>query len=127
MTATDLVAWAKLIGFTEHPDLARCEIDTFRYRVLHVAARITRRADKPDSASTRPGAGRTPSLPPGPGSAPRSPRTSNPDPTRRKTPPARKARPAERHRPTCHTHPAQSGSEVARNRRLTDTTDRTKN
>ena len=42
MTATDLVAWAKLIGFADHPDLARCEIDTFRYRVLHVAARITR-------------------------------------------------------------------------------------
>jgi hypothetical protein len=30
MTATDLVAWAKLIGFTDHPDLTRCEIDTFR-------------------------------------------------------------------------------------------------
>lgn len=44
MTATDLVAWAKLIGFTDHPDLARCEIDTFRYRILHVAARITRSA-----------------------------------------------------------------------------------
>ncbi len=42
MTATDLVAWAKLIGFADHPHLARCEIDTFRYRVLHVAARITR-------------------------------------------------------------------------------------
>jgi hypothetical protein len=41
MAATDLVAWAKLIGFTDHPDLARCEIQTFRYRVLHVAARIT--------------------------------------------------------------------------------------
>ena len=44
MTAADLVAWAKLIGFTDHPDLARCEIDTFRYRVLHVAARVTRSA-----------------------------------------------------------------------------------
>jgi hypothetical protein len=44
MTAIDLVAWAKLIGFTDHPDLARCEIDTFRYQVLHVAARITRSA-----------------------------------------------------------------------------------
>jgi hypothetical protein len=44
LTATDLVAWSKLIGFTEHPDLAKCEIDTFRYRVLHVAARITRSA-----------------------------------------------------------------------------------
>jgi len=44
MTATDLIAWTKLIGFTEHPDLARCEIEAFRYRVLHVAARITRGA-----------------------------------------------------------------------------------
>jgi hypothetical protein len=44
LAATDLVAWAKLIGFAEHPDLARCEIETFRYRVLHVAARITRGA-----------------------------------------------------------------------------------
>ena len=37
-------AWATLIGFTDHPDLARCEIETFRYRVLHVAARVTRGA-----------------------------------------------------------------------------------
>ena len=44
MAATDLVAWTKLIGFNDQPDLARCEIDTFRYRVLHVAARITRGA-----------------------------------------------------------------------------------
>ena len=44
LAATDLIAWTKLIGFTDHPELARCEIDTFRYRVLHVAARITRGA-----------------------------------------------------------------------------------
>jgi hypothetical protein len=44
LAATDLVAWSKLIGFTDHPDLAACEIGTFRYRVLHVAARITRGA-----------------------------------------------------------------------------------
>jgi hypothetical protein len=44
LAATDLVAWTKLIGFTDHPQLARCEIETFRYRVLHVAARITRGA-----------------------------------------------------------------------------------
>ena len=44
MAATDLIAWTKLIGFTDHPELARCEIDTFRYRVCHVAARITRGA-----------------------------------------------------------------------------------
>jgi len=44
MTATDLVAWAKLIGFTDHPELARCEIETFRYRVCHAAARLTHSA-----------------------------------------------------------------------------------
>jgi hypothetical protein len=44
MAATDLVAWSKLIGFTSHPDLSTCEIGTFRYRVLHIAARITRGA-----------------------------------------------------------------------------------
>jgi hypothetical protein len=44
MAATDLITWAKLIGFSDHRDLARCEVETFRYRVLHVAARITRGA-----------------------------------------------------------------------------------
>ena len=44
LAATDLVAWTKLIGFVEPPDRAKCQIATFRYRVLHVAARITRGA-----------------------------------------------------------------------------------
>jgi hypothetical protein len=44
MAATDLIAWTKLIGFTDDPDLPRCEIHTFGYRVLHVAARVTRGA-----------------------------------------------------------------------------------
>ena len=44
LAAADLVAWAQLIGFTDTPELARAEIGTFRYRVLHVAARITRSA-----------------------------------------------------------------------------------
>jgi Transposase DDE domain group 1 len=44
LAAADLVTWARLIGFTSHPGLARAEITTFRYRVLHVAARITRGA-----------------------------------------------------------------------------------
>ena len=34
----------QLIGFADQPDLARCEIAAFRYRVLHVAARISRAA-----------------------------------------------------------------------------------
>ena len=29
LAATDLVAWTKLIGFAEHPDLATCEIGAF--------------------------------------------------------------------------------------------------
>lgn len=44
LAAADLVTWARLLGFGDHPALARAEIDTFRYRVLHVAARITRGA-----------------------------------------------------------------------------------
>ena len=44
LAAADLVAWAQLIGFTGIPELARAEITAFRYRVLHVAARITRGA-----------------------------------------------------------------------------------
>jgi hypothetical protein len=44
LAAADLVTWTRLLGFTDHHDLARCEITTFRYRVLHVAARITRGA-----------------------------------------------------------------------------------
>ena len=44
MMATDLIAWTKLIAFGGDPVLARCEIAAFRYRVLHVAARITRSA-----------------------------------------------------------------------------------
>jgi hypothetical protein len=42
LTAADLVTWTRLIGLRTHPNLARAEIATFRYRVLHVAARITR-------------------------------------------------------------------------------------
>ena len=44
LAAADLVTWTRLIGFASHPGLARAEIATFRYRVLHVAARITRSA-----------------------------------------------------------------------------------
>jgi len=41
LTAIDLTTWTKLIAFMDEPTLARCEIAAFRYRVLHVAARIT--------------------------------------------------------------------------------------
>jgi hypothetical protein len=77
----------KLIGFTEHSELACCEIATFHYRVLHVAARITREPDNSGCAS----------MPPGAASAPPSPNTLDPGPgpTTRKTPPAL-GRPAHR-------------------------------
>jgi hypothetical protein len=41
LTAVDLVCWTKRVCFADVPDLARCEIQAFRYRVLHVAARLT--------------------------------------------------------------------------------------
>jgi hypothetical protein len=44
LAAADLVTWCRLLGFRNDPALARAEITTFRYRVLHVAARITRGA-----------------------------------------------------------------------------------
>ncbi|MDP3894398.1 IS1380 family transposase [Nocardioides sp.] len=44
MTAVDLVCWTKLICFADIPELARCEIAAFRYRVLHVAARLVHAA-----------------------------------------------------------------------------------
>jgi hypothetical protein len=44
LTATDLVCWAKLLGFTDTPSLAHAEIATFGNLVLHVAARITHSA-----------------------------------------------------------------------------------
>jgi hypothetical protein len=42
LTAVDLIAWTKTLAFADVPELARCEIAAFRYRVLHVAARLTR-------------------------------------------------------------------------------------
>jgi hypothetical protein len=44
LTAVDLVCWTKQVCFADVPDLVRCEIHAFRYRVLHVAARLTRSA-----------------------------------------------------------------------------------
>ncbi|MDQ3576055.1 MAG: IS1380 family transposase [Actinomycetota bacterium] len=44
LAATDLVCWAKILGFTDTPVLAHAEIATFRNLVLHVGARITRGA-----------------------------------------------------------------------------------
>jgi hypothetical protein len=44
LAATDLVCWAKLLGFLGTPVLAHAEIATFRNLVPHVAARLTRSA-----------------------------------------------------------------------------------
>jgi hypothetical protein len=44
LTAVDLVCWTKRICFADVPELARCQIHAFRYRVLHVAARLTHAA-----------------------------------------------------------------------------------
>lgn len=44
LSAVDLLCWTKKVCFADVVELARCEIAAFRYRVLHVAARITRGA-----------------------------------------------------------------------------------
>ncbi len=44
LTAADLVCWTKRVCFADIPTLGRCEIAAFRYRVLHVAARLTHSA-----------------------------------------------------------------------------------
>jgi hypothetical protein len=46
LAAKDLAVWTKLIGCHGHTDLATCGIATFRDRVLHVTAGITRGARK---------------------------------------------------------------------------------
>jgi Transposase DDE domain group 1 len=109
LAATDLVAWTKLIGFHGHTDLATCEIATFRYRVLHVAARITRGARKVRLRIGRDLAVGHRDLakhgndfgPPSPDhpAHPCIPTQGNP---------ALESPPTERHRPTRHTHLQQS-------------------
>jgi hypothetical protein len=42
LAAADLVCWSKLLCFADDPDLAHCEIANFRYKILHIAARLAR-------------------------------------------------------------------------------------
>lgn len=42
LAAADLVCWSKLICFADNDAIAHCEINAFRYRILHTAARLTR-------------------------------------------------------------------------------------
>ncbi len=42
LVAIDLIAWAQTILLHDQPDLARAEPKTLRYRLLHIAARLTR-------------------------------------------------------------------------------------
>ena len=42
MLAVDLIAWAQTILLHNHPTLTRAEPKTLRYRLLHVAGRLTR-------------------------------------------------------------------------------------
>ncbi|WP_192756251.1 IS1380 family transposase [Actinopolymorpha pittospori] len=40
LAAADLISWAKLLGFKDHPGIAKATPETFRYKVLHVAGKI---------------------------------------------------------------------------------------
>jgi hypothetical protein len=44
MAAADLVCWSKLICFADEPAISRCEIEAFRYAILHMAWKLTRSA-----------------------------------------------------------------------------------
>ena len=44
LTAIDLLAWTRTLLLADTPTLARAEPKTLRYRLLHVAARLTRTA-----------------------------------------------------------------------------------
>ena len=41
LAAADLVCWSKLLCFKDVQELARCEIANYRYRILHIAARLS--------------------------------------------------------------------------------------
>ena len=36
MVAAGLVCWSKLICLADEPVIARCEIEAFRYAILHI-------------------------------------------------------------------------------------------
>ena len=42
LLAVDLLAWTQTLLLTDQPDLARAEPKTLRYRLLHLAARLSR-------------------------------------------------------------------------------------
>lgn len=44
MAAAGLVCWSKLICLADEPVIARCEIEAFRYAILHMAGKLTRSA-----------------------------------------------------------------------------------
>jgi len=38
--ATDLLAWTRLLGLYDEPELVGAQPDTLRYRILHIPARL---------------------------------------------------------------------------------------
>jgi hypothetical protein len=92
LAAADLLTWTQAICLTG--ELSRCEPAALRYRLLHVAARITRTGRTGTCAWTGTGPGPTTWPPPSPDSAPhpgppeRHPRPHNPGPGARRRPTA---------------------------------------
>ena len=118
MAATDLRTWAKLIGLTDHAELARCEVETFRYRVSAARGRPPHPRRPQTTAAHR----RHLAL--GPGNRHRlaaHPRRVHLKPVALTRPDQRprrpwKARPPKRHRPTRHTQLPQSTPQADQNR-----------
>ena len=116
LAATDLVAWSKLIGFTDQPDLA-----TLRDRHLPLPGPARRRPHHPRRPPNPLTHRRHLAL--GHRDLPRMATTSGRLPLNHRPPsnrpedPTGPGKPApERHRPTRHTHPAQSGPAASQHR-----------
>jgi hypothetical protein len=88
MVAVDLIAWTQHL--LRHGDLAKAEPKTLRYRLLHVAARLTPDNAGAGCASSGPGPGPTTSPPRSPASlrCPRLPADLRARHDERREPPA---------------------------------------
>ena len=106
MTATDLVAWAKLIGFTDHPDLTGAKSTPSATGSCTSPPASPAAPDAPGWRSTPPGGGPKRSPPPGDASRGIHLDPDTPAQTRTEsTTGPRKARPTGRRRATCHARP----------------------
>jgi hypothetical protein len=128
MAATDLVAWTKLLGFKDQPDLAKSERSTPSDTESCTSPPASPAApDRSGCGSTPPGDGPPPFPKVGNDYGPPPPDTQftvHPDP---RNPPPWKRPPAERHRPTRRAQMQQLAPQAGQHRLRPNRTGRAKN